>query len=177
MRVQSTILPVPYYHVILTVPQEITQLAFAHPRVLYPLVLRVGAAALLSCAGELFAAQLAVLVVLHTWGQLLNCHLHGHFLLPAGGLSLDGQCWIALSREEFQQLVKMLETVFRDLFLKQLRKVYDRGELTFSGDAPWRGLQRPEAFGQWLEPLSRIPWVVHVPGCGIVAHCRTIPTA
>ncbi len=162
--VKSIILPIEYHHVILTVPHPITQLAFANPKGLYAMMMQVAGQAILKCGLQLFGVQMGLISVLHTWGQLLNRHLHDHSMVAAGGLSLDGQRWIPLSREQFKKLLQRLQDVFRDLFLKRLRKAYERGELQFHGDPALHGLESPEAFERWLEPMTKIRWIVRCPG-------------
>ncbi|MHB9081969.1 MAG: IS91 family transposase [Pirellulaceae bacterium] len=158
-QVQADLLPIPYVHVVLTLPEQLTELAFAHPTVLYPLLLRAGAEAILQLAREELEAELAVLILLHTWGQLMNRHVHGHCLVSGGGLWLHGERFIQLKSGAFLSLDK-LACVLRERYLKKLDSLYRRGELVLEGD--WRQLERGQAWQQWLEPLRHMDWVVFI---------------
>ena len=134
-----------------------------NPTVLYPLVLRAGAEAVLRLGRtwEGLQAEMAILALLHTWGQIVNDHVHSHCLAPAGGLSLDGTRWVHLAEGTFLPLDE-LRRLFRDLFLKGLQKAYQRGGLTFPG--PGQAIASAGAFAKWLAPLREIDWVVRMHG-------------
>jgi hypothetical protein len=159
----SQLLPVPYYHVILTVPQQITQLAMANPGVLYPLMLKIGAEAIKRCGRKLFQVELALLSLLHTWGSLMNNHLHSHSMLPAGGLWTKGLAWIELSREQMEDLLLLVSTNFPRLFMKALRQAHAKGQLMFCGDPQLEGLKAPAGFERWLESFNTQRWVIRCP--------------
>jgi hypothetical protein len=152
-------LPIEYHHVIFTVPRPVTLFALANPKVLYPLILRAGAEAVLKLGKtwEGLRAWMALIALLHSWGQILNNHLHSHTLIPAGGLSLDGQRWVGLSEGKFLPL-DQLRRMYRDLFLEGLQKAYRKGALTFPGE--WQAIASETDFEQWLSPLAAIDWVV-----------------
>ena len=101
----SQILPIEYAHVILTVPAPITRLAMINQKVLYSIVLRKGAYTVLAGGRKLFGVELALLVLLHTWGQILNNHLHTHSLLPLGGLRRNTLEWVDLSEAQLKELL------------------------------------------------------------------------
>ena len=159
---REQIVPLEYCHVVLTVPQPITQLAMLNKRVMYSLVLRVGAEAIKRCGWKLFGIELALLSLLHTWGQLVNDHVHNHSLLPMGGLRVVGDTfqWVDLSEKQIKQLLKQVEREFPKLFCKALRKAYNNGELRFDGDPELAHLESPAEFEKWLEPLENISWVI-----------------
>ena len=129
----SQLLPVPYYHVMLTVPQQITQLALAYPSVLYGMMLRIGADAILRSGRLLFDVELALLSLLHSWGSLLNAHLHNHSMLPAGGLRRHALEWISLSSKQIKEVLLLATTEFPKRFIAALRKAYDQGSLPYDG--------------------------------------------
>ena len=158
----ASLLPIPYQHVMLTLPRPLTRLAIANPNVVYPIMLRMCGEAIMRCGRRLFRAQLGLLMVLHTWGQLLNAHIHSHVLLACGGLLLDGSGWITLSRDQIKELLAEVSKEFRELFLKELRKAQERGKLKLRGELS--GLESAEAFERWLDPVRDIPWVIRSPG-------------
>lgn len=160
-KLQADLLPIEYYHVIFTVPRPVTLFAMVNPRVLYPLILRAGAEAILTLGRtwEGLRAVMALLALLHTWGQLMNPHLHSHTMVPAGGLSLDGNRWVSLPEGAFLPL-DQLRRLYRELFLKGLAKAYGRGALVFPGE--WQAIESATDFQQWLASLKEIDWVVRL---------------
>ena len=160
-HMQSTMLPVEYWHVILTVPGDLSQLAIANPNILYSMMLRTGGRAIIE-AGERwepFGARMGVSAILHSFGQILNNHLHSHNMVPGGGLSADGTRWVGLSPGEFLP-EERLRATFRDSFLKQLAKVYAKTGLFFPGEL--QKFASPRAFEAWLEFLRAIDWVIRM---------------
>ena len=101
----------------MTAPRPVTLFALANPKTLYPLMLRAGAEAMLKLARKWkgLKAEIAVLALLHTWGQLMNAHLHNHQLVPGGGLSLDGSRWVSMALGEFLPLDRAAASLSRAL--------------------------------------------------------------
>jgi hypothetical protein len=161
-RTCSQILPVKYCHLILTVPHTITQLAMRNQKILYSLVLTEGAKAVLACGRRLFRVELAMLSVLHTWGQLTNPHLHSHSLLPFGGLREGKLEWVSLSTEQMKRLLEEVEREFPKRLAKALRKAYARQQLQFD-DPELEHLQAPEAFESWITGLENMTWITRCP--------------
>jgi hypothetical protein len=87
-------------------------------------MLRSGAEAIKRCGRQLFKAELAMLSLLHTWGSLVNAHLHSHIMLPAGGLWTEALQWISLSREQIEDLLLLVSTTFPQRFIQGLRTRY-----------------------------------------------------
>lgn len=163
---QAELLPVPYFHVVFTLPHQLGPLALQNPRPLYGLLFRVAAATLQQVAAspQHLGAQIGVLAVLHTWGQNLMHHPHLHCVVPGGGLSPDGDRWIAckISRKTNQPFflpVRVLSRVFRGKFLAGLRRLYERGELSFFGQM--KDHASPEAFERLLSSSACKEWVVY----------------
>ena len=158
-KLQADLLPIEYHHVIFTVPRPVTLFAMVNPRVLYPLILRAGAQAVLELGmtWEGLRAWMALMALLHTWGQLVNAHLHSHSMVPGGGLSLDGKRWVGLPEGTFLPL-DQLRRLYRDTFLAGLEKAYGRGALVFPDE--WQAIESEANFQQWLAPLREINWVV-----------------
>ena len=156
-QVQADLLPIEYHHMVVTLPRPLTLLAFDHPRVLYPLVLRAGAEAILQLARRELGVELGVLILLHTWGQLMNRHVHGHCLVSGGGLSLDGARCLLFPSGAFVSLDTLAQE-FRDLFLDRLDALHRRGKLVLQGD--WRELDCAHGWQEFVDSLRTIDWVV-----------------
>jgi Putative transposase/Transposase zinc-binding domain len=125
----AELLPVPYFHVVFTVPEELNVLARHAPRVFYDLLFRAVGATLTDVARSKLTLQAGALSVLHTWGQTLVLHPHIHCLVPGGGFSLDQRRWIAVRKPTFFLPVKVLSRRFRTHLCSSLRQAWDRGVL------------------------------------------------
>ena len=145
----AELLPVPYFHVVFTVPEELNPLALSHPRLLYDLLFHCAAESLLEIAADPkhLGARIGVLAILHTWSQKLTLHPHLHCLVPAGGLSIDGDWWVRCRRRFFLP-VRVLSKLYRGKLLAALRSAADKGDL-------------PPAHLPALDPLYRKPWMVY----------------
>ena len=99
----AELLPVPYFHIVFTLPHELSALILQNKRLLYDLLFRTSAASLLELARDPkhLGADIGFLGVLHTWGQNLQVHPHVHYIVPAGGLAPDGSRWIDSSPRFF----------------------------------------------------------------------------
>jgi len=154
------LLPVGYFHVVFTIPHELSWLALQNKKVVYDLLFRTSAATLIEVAADAkhLGAQIGFLSVLHTWGQNLLHHPHVHCVIPAGGLSLDGQHWVR-PRYAFFLPVKVLSRVFRGKFIAGLKRAFRDGKLSFPGSL--RHLADEKAFRSFLRSLFRHDWVVY----------------
>ena len=157
---QAELLDVPYFHVVFTVPQEIEVIAFQNQTIIYDILFRAASETLRVIAADSnhLGAEIGFLAVLHTWGQNLLHHPHIHFLVPGGGIALDGESWIAC-RPGFLLPVTVLSRMFRGLFLHYLEKAFTAGELQFF--AAYRHLHEPAAFRRHLAPIWNTEWVVY----------------
>jgi hypothetical protein len=157
---KSELLDVPYFHVVFTLPEEIAAVAYQNKAVIYNLLFMATAETLLTIAADPkhLGAQIGFFAVLHTWGQTLMHHPHLHCVVPGGGLSADGERWIA-SRPGFFLSVRVLSRLFRRLFLESLEQAFDDGELKFF--SALEPLSDPEAFRRWLALLRKKEWVVY----------------
>lgn len=154
------LLPVPYFHVVFTVPDILNPLFLQNQRELYALLFQCTAETLLTIAGDpqLLGAQIGFTAILHTWGQNLLFHPHLHCVVTGGGLSPDGQRWVA-ARPRFFLPVKVLGRLFRGKFLAGLRKLRDKGQLQCKGStAP---LSEDRAWRRWIAALYKLNWVVY----------------
>jgi hypothetical protein len=163
---QQQLLPVVYFHVVFTLPEAIAHLAQQNQAVIYNLLFQTTAATLRSIAADPkhLGAQLGFFAILHTWGQQLVHHPHLHCVVPGGGLSPDGQRWIACrcskkNGKPFFLSVKVLSARFRHLFRDALLEAFQQGQLSFFGDLT--RLSNPEAFRRWLHQASHRRWVVY----------------
>jgi hypothetical protein len=156
---QADLLPVPYFHVVFTLPEELAPLALQHKRVLYNLLFATAAETLLKLAADPkhLGAQLGFVAVLHTWSQQLRHHPHLHCVVPGGGLARDGR-WVSC-RPRFLLPVKVLSRLFRRRFREQLSRLYQQGKLSFHGSLAQ--LNDPGTFTRFLAALGRKEWVVY----------------
>jgi hypothetical protein len=128
------LLPIPYFHVVFTIPAELNPLALRNRKTLYSILFRSASQTLKDVARDSkhLGAQIGFIGILHTWGQNLMDHPHIHCIVSGGGLSDDAQRWIP-SRNKFFLPVRVLSRLFRGKFLDYLQKDYDSGELAFPG--------------------------------------------
>jgi hypothetical protein len=157
---EAELLPVPYYHVVFTLPAAIGDTAHQNKAVIYGILFKAAAETLITIAADPkhLGARIGLTAVLHTWGSALTHHPHVHIIVPGGGISPDGQRWIAC-RPGFFLPVRVLSRLFRRLFLEQLSAAYLAGQLRFFGSQA--ALADHKAFKQHLTPLRRAEWVVY----------------
>ncbi|MGZ3291880.1 MAG: IS91 family transposase [Xanthobacteraceae bacterium] len=157
---EAELLPVPYFHVVFTLPAPIADIAYQNKTVIYDLLFKAAAEATLTIAADpkRLGARIAITAVLHTWGSALTHHPHLHMIVPGGGLSADGERWIAC-RPTFFLPVRVLSRLFRRLFLKMLVAAHAAGRLAFFGEHAV--LADRAAFAVFLAPLCTSEWVVY----------------
>jgi hypothetical protein len=156
---QAELLPVPYFHVVFTVPAPAAEIAFHNKAVVYAILFRAAAEALRDVAGDprYLGAETGAIAVLHTWGQALHHHPHLHCIVPGGGIAPDRTRWLACPPGFFLP-VRVLSRRFRDVFVRQLRAAFARGDLRFPGALA--ALADAAAFAAHLDAAARIDWVV-----------------
>ena len=157
---EAELLPVPYYHVVFTLPASIGAIVFQNKAAVYDLLFRTAAEALTAIAADPkhLGARIGLTGVLHTWGSALTHHPHVHIIVPGGGLSPDGSRWIAC-KPGFFLPVRVLSRLFRRLFLDGLAALHAAGRLAFLGDlAP---LAEKCALDAALAPLRCSDWFVY----------------
>ena len=157
---QADLLPVAYYHVVFTLPAPISAIAYYNKTVIYGLLFAAAAETLLTIAADPkhLGARIGATLVLHTWGSALTHHPHVHGIVPGGGLSLDGQHWVACRRGFFLP-VRVLSRLLRRRFCEQLAAAHQAGALQFFGEHT--GLSDAQTFAAWLAPLRQDEWVVY----------------
>ena len=145
---EAELLPVEYFHVVFTLPQQIASLALQNARRIYGILFRAVAETLLTIAADPkhLGAAIGFLAVLHTWGQNLHLHPHIHCVVPGGGISPDNSRWIPCRkyRKSFFLPVQVLSAFFRKRFLIHLRRAFQKGKLQFHGELD--PLAQPAAF-------------------------------
>ena len=159
-RRTGDLVPLGYFHVVFTVPHQLSALMLQNKRLLYSLLFRASAATLMQVASDAkrLGAEIGFLGVLHTWGQTLEHHPHVHYVVPEGGFSADRSTWIR-PRYRFFLPVEALSETFRGKFVDGLKSLFRRGKLQFHGSL--RSLVAPRAFAQFLRTLHRNKWVVY----------------
>jgi hypothetical protein len=156
---EAELLPVPYYHVVFTLPAQIGAIAYQNKAKVYGLLFTAAAETLITIAADPkhLGAKIGLTAVLHTWGQNLDHHPHVHCIVPGGGISPDGKRWVGC-RSGFFLSVRVLSRLFRRLFLQGLMAAFKARELQFFSDLA--DLKDPDAFAAHLAPLRKSEWVV-----------------
>jgi len=157
---QAELINTEYFHVVFTLPEQVAAIALQNKKALYDMLLHASAQSLRTIGAdpEHLGAQLGFITILHTWGQNLMHHPHVHCVVPGGGLSPDGQRWVAC-RPGFFLPVNVLSRIFRRLFLEALHKAFRAGELQFHSKL--EALRDPKAFATYLGPAAQTEWVVY----------------
>ena len=157
---EAELLPLPYYHVVFTLPAAIGDIAYQNKAVIYDLLFKASAETVITIAADPKhpGARIGVTSVLHTWGSALTHHPHIHMIVPGGGISLDGQRWAAC-RLGFFLPVRVLSRLFRRLFLEKLIAAHEAGRLKFFGNHAT--LVKRDAFTTYLASARKAEWVVY----------------
>lgn len=157
---EAELLPVPYYHLVFTLPATLADIAYQNKAAVFDLLFKASSQTLITIAADPrhLGARVGAISVLHTWGSALTHHPHVHMIAPGGGLSLDGLRWVAC-RPGFFLPVRVLSRLFRRLFLEKLMAAFDAGQLQFVG--VHADLSARDAFMAFLAPLRATEWVVY----------------
>jgi hypothetical protein len=157
---EADLLPVGYFHVVFTLPAEIATIAYPNKAMVYDLLFRAASETMLTIAADPrhLGARVGVTAVLHTWGSAMTHHPHVHMIVPGGGISLDGTCWVRC-RPHFFLPVRVLSKLFRRLFLSKLTEAHAAGRLQFFADHAGLGDRR--TFAAFLAPLRKKNWFVY----------------
>ena len=160
---EAELLPVPYFHVVYTLPAKLRDIAWQNKRVVYDLLMKAAAETTLAVAANprRLGARIGITAVLHTWGSTLTHHPHVHMIVPGGGLSPDGSRWVA-SRSNFLVHVNLLARLFSGRMLAMLADAHDAGRLAFFNSQA--GLADKNTFKRFIAPLRRIKWIVYLQG-------------
>jgi hypothetical protein len=157
---KKDLLPVSYFHVVFTLPQELNSLALRNSKELYSIFFKAASETLveLSLDSKYLGAEIGFSSILHTWGQNLMYHPHIHCIIPSGGLSIDGKRWIS-SKKKFFIPVKVLSRKFRGKFLFYLKRLYYRNILKFVGQI--EELNNEDIFLNLINNLYKKEWIVY----------------
>jgi len=153
------LLPVEYFHVVFTLPDDLAPIGLQNPRLVYNLLFRATAQTMLQLAADPkhLGADIGFLAVLHTWGQNLHLHPHLHCVVPGGGIAVDGSRWVSC-RPGFFLPVRVLSRLFRGKFLANFSEAFRRQQLRLHGQLA--GLADAKAFQDLLDKLYATEWVV-----------------
>src|SRR6266849_7697216 len=157
---QALLLPVPYFHLVFTLPHTLNPLVRVNQRALYHLLFQAATQTLQEFARDPqhLGAELGITAVLHTWGQTLTEHIHVHCIVTGGGLSAAGTQWRP-SPPRFLFAVPALSQVFRGKYLAGLRRLRRHHRLRFAGESAT--LAADEAWTTFLRQVQARPWVVY----------------
>jgi len=157
---EAELLPVPYFHIVFTLPAPIGDIAYQNKAAIYDLLFKAAAETMLTIAADPkhLGARIAITAVLHTWGSAMTHHPHVHMIVPGGGIALDGSKWIAC-KPNFFLPVLVLSKLFRRLMLEKLAPAHNAGKITFFGEHAH--LADAKAFAAFLAPLKRKRWFVY----------------
>ena len=157
---EAELLPVGYFHLVFTLPKPIADIAYQNKRVIYDLLFKASAEAMLTIAADPqhLGAKIGITSVLHSWGSAMTHHPHVHMIVPGGGISMDGSRWVAC-RPNFFLPVRVLSRLFRGLILKGLKQAHADGRLQFFNER--RALVDKTAFDAYLKPLYKTDFAVH----------------
>jgi hypothetical protein len=157
---EAELLPVPYFHIVFTLPAAIGDIAYQNKAVIYDLLFKASSETMLTIAADPkhLGAKIGVTSVLHTWGSAMTHHPHVHMIVPGGGLSPDRTRWIAV-KPNFFLPVLVLSKLFRRLMLEKLAAAHKAGKLAFFGEHVH--LADAKAFAAFLTPLKRTKWFVY----------------
>lgn len=152
------LLPIPYWHLVFTLPEALRPLALANKRVVFDLLFDAAASTLLAIARDRkhLGADIGFTTILHTWGQKLRFHPHLHCVVTGGGLTKDDRRWVR-ARDGFFLPVAVLSRLFRGKFLDGLGEARRHGKL----HGPAAKLNEPSAWKRLLDELYRLDWVVY----------------
>ena len=157
---QAELLPVPYFHLVFTLPAEIADIAYQNKAAVYDILFKAAAETMLTVAADCthLGASIGITAVLHTWGSAMTHHPHVHMIVPGGGIAIGGTRWVS-SRPGFFLPVLVLSRLFRRLMLAKLQAAHADGKLHFFGNhAP---LVQPHRFAAFLAPLRKTKWFVY----------------
>lgn len=161
---KSELPPVPYFHVVFTVPHILRQIFFDNKSFMYSLLFKAASDTLffLLRDPEYLGAVPGFMATLHTWGQTMIQHPHLHFLVPAGGLSADRNSWIPIKYNDYLMPVKVISKKFSEFFSNLLlERFLDKNQPQLNFNDKNKHLNNPEKFQNFIESLKNRKWVVN----------------
>jgi hypothetical protein len=157
---KEDLLPVGYFHVVFTIPQELNYITLTNQKEMYSILFKSVSETLLELSSDIkyLGAEIGFMSILHTWGQNLMNHPHIHCIVPSGGLTLDGNRWIN-SKKDFFIPVKVLSRKFRGKFLFYLKKAYYSNNLKYTNGV--EELTEKHIFQRLIDNLYKKEWIVY----------------
>lgn len=157
---EAELLPVPYFHIVFTLPAAIGDIAYQNKAVIYDLLFKAASETMLTIAADPkhLGARIGITAVLHTWGSAMTHHPHVHMIVPGGGLASDASRWVH-GKPNFFLPVRVLAKLFRRLMLEKLAAAHQAGQLQFFGTQAH--LADSFAFAAFLAPLRTTRWFVY----------------
>jgi hypothetical protein len=155
---KAELLPVPYFHLVFTLPHELNAVALSNKKVVCDILFKAASETLLEFGRRHLGGKLGFIALLHTWDQTLLDHFHLHCLIAGGALSMDDFCWIA-ARKNFLFAVRALSVVFRAKVLDLLKQAFAQEKLKFVGRTSH--LAEADSFRQLLNSIRKKKWVVY----------------
>lgn len=154
------VLPAPHFHVVFTIPDDLNPLALRNKKAVFNILFAAASRTLLELArdNKHLGASIGITAVLHTWGQNLLFHPHLHLIVTGGGLSPNGDKWIA-GHERYFLPVVVIGKLFRGKFLDALHRAYKSSELTLVGSTAH--LADPMVWNAFKDELYRKNWIVY----------------
>jgi hypothetical protein len=156
-------LPVPYYHIIFTLPSELNSLIYSNQKNLLSIFFKAASETLKALGNDTkhLGASIGFIMVLHTWGQNLLYHPHIHCIIPAGGINSDKTEWVSPKNENFFMPVKVISDLFKKKFLAKLKKLYYNTEQPLNLIKENLYLEQPDNFNIFIKNLKEKKWVIH----------------
>src|SRR6266436_798875 len=157
---EAELLPVPYFHVVFTLPVAIGDIAYHNKTMIYDLLFTASAETMLTIAADPkhLGARIGMTSVLHSRGSAMTHHPHVHMIVPGGGLARDGSRWVPC-KPNFCLPVRVLSKLFRRLMLTKLATAHAAGKLQFFG--AHTHLADAKAFAAFLASLRKTRWFVY----------------
>jgi hypothetical protein len=159
------LLPIAYFHLVFTIPDELNPIALVNQRLVYDLLFQAASETLLTLVGDArhVGGVPGIIAVLHTWGQNLMDHPHVHCIVTGGGLSTDGTRWVVPKKmtvhKDFFIHVHVLSALFKKKFLAYLKQRYQAGAFKWVGRISY--LNQKAAFQMLLNQLYAKQWVTY----------------
>jgi predicted Zn-ribbon and HTH transcriptional regulator len=162
---QSELLPVSYYHIVFTIPNELNPIVLVNKRTLYGILFKAASQTLLTLSKDPkhLGADIGFIAILHTWGQTLTDHPHLHCIVPGGGLSPDGKKWKRSKKFKYNKFfihVNIISDLFKKKFLYYFKKTYKNKELQFVGKVKSYG--QTNEFYKLLNLLYEKKWITYI---------------
>jgi hypothetical protein len=151
----NELLPVPYFHMVFTIPHEFNLLILYNRKLFYKLLFQSSQKSVKDLMEKKYKAVPGIISLLHTWGSNLSFHVHTHMLVSGGGIHLTKDRWV-FTKENYSLSTKALSAKYRWLFIKGLRKLYKNGKLKLPPE-----LEGAFAFENLLDKTFKCDWVVY----------------